>query len=172
MAKNHKCSNCGAKSAPILSNYRYTESGLGNVVLQNVHVAGCSLCGGEDVVIPHLERIHQAIAGALIESPARLTGAELRFLRKHLGKSGEQLAKYLHTDKTKISKWEQGVDPIGPSTDRLIRMLVAALDPELAPQSARIAEHLREISDKPLQTELHIDAETLRASYLPVRDAA
>jgi putative transcriptional regulator len=163
----HECTNCGRPVTPERRNYRYTESGLSNVVLQGLEVADCPACGHSDVAIPRLAKVHRAIALALANSPVRLTGEQLRFLRKHIGHSGEQLAKYLHTDKTKISKWERGEDPIGPSNDRLVRLLVAALDKDLSSNVTSIAAHLPEISDGSAKDwELHIDVEHLTASFV------
>jgi putative zinc finger/helix-turn-helix YgiT family protein len=169
----HECTNCGRPVTPERRNYPYTESGLSNVVLQGVEVAECPACGHYEVTIPHLAKIHRAIALALAKSPVRLTGAQLRFLRKHVGYNGEQLAKYLHTDKTRISKWERGEDPIGPSNDRLVRLLVAALDKDLSGNVSSIAAHLPEISDESGKSrELHIDVECLTASFVSVLTTA
>lgn len=83
-AKFHECTNCGEMLRPQPGNHRYDESGLSNVVLQRVGIADCPKCGNSDVIIPHVIKIHQAIAAALANSPARLAGDQLRFLRKHL----------------------------------------------------------------------------------------
>jgi putative zinc finger/helix-turn-helix YgiT family protein len=171
--KTHRCTNCEETAIPERRNYRYMESGLSNVVLQGVEVADCPKCGNSDVIIPGMAKIHHAIAQALAISPARLTGEQLRFFRKHLGLSGDELGRYLHTDRTKISKWENDEDQIGPATDRLIRLLVASLDNELRPGVSAIAEHLPQISDRPGSLlELHVDVTTLRWSFLAVSKAA
>lgn len=132
-AKSHRCTNCGATVTPGRRSYCYIESGLPHVILEGIEVADCPECGNSDVTIPRVAKIHRAIAMALANSPARLTGPQLRFLRKHLDLSGDQLGRYLHTDRTKVSKWEKGKDRIGPSTDRLIRLLMASLHSELRP---------------------------------------
>ncbi len=169
----HECTNCGTAVTPALRNYRDRESGLPNVVLQGVEVADCPKCGNSDVMIPRLAKVHRAIAQALVNSPARLTGEQLRFLRKHLGLSGDQMGSYLHTDRTKISKWENGVDRIGPTMDRLIRLVAATLDSELLPGASAVAEHLPQISDKPGNLlELHVDVVTLRTAFSSVARAA
>jgi transcriptional regulator with XRE-family HTH domain len=94
-------------------------------------------------------------------------------LRKYLGLSGEQLGSYLHTDKTKISKWERGEDPIGPAADRLVRLLATALDGELRPGISAVAEHLPQISDKPGEFwELHVDVVTLQTTFRAISKAA
>lgn len=168
------CMNCGAPMTIERRNHRYTESGLSNVVLHNVEVARCGACGSEDVILPAVERIHWAIARALIaENPARMTGEQLRFLRKHIGFSGEHLAKHLGTDKTKISKWERGEDPIGKSADRLVRLLVAELDEELKPVAAAVAGHFPLISDQSGSAfELRADVTTLQTGFLAIDQAA
>ena len=169
----HECTNCGEQVTPERRNYRYSESGMSNVILQGVEVADCPKCGNSDVCIPKIAKLHRAIAQALANSPARLTGEQLRFLRKHLGLSGEGLGRYLHTDKTKISKWESGEDPIGPPTDRLIRLLATALDSELRAGVSAVAGHLPQISDESGKIwELHVDVGTLRTSFLAVSKAA
>ncbi|MGH9666614.1 MAG: type II TA system antitoxin MqsA family protein [Bryobacteraceae bacterium] len=172
-ARIHGCTNCAGQVAPERRNYRYIESGLSNVILQNVEIADCPACGNSDVIIPRLAKIHRAIAQALATSPARLTGGQLRFLRTHLGLSGDQLGRYLHTDRTKISKWERGEDPIGPATDRLIRLLAAALDSDLRPGVTAIAEHLPLILDASGKDyELHVDTATLLTTFFAVSKAA
>jgi hypothetical protein len=66
-----------------------------------------------------------------------------------------------------------GEDPIGPTTDRLIRLLVAALDSELRPGVSAVAEHLPQILDKPGNAwELHVDVLTLQTSFVSVSKAA
>jgi putative zinc finger/helix-turn-helix YgiT family protein len=171
--KTHECTSCGEQVTPERRNYRYTESGLSNVILQGIEVADCPRCGTSDVIIPRMAKIHRAIAQALANSPARLTGEQLRFLRKYLGMSGDQLGRYLHTDRTKISKWETAEDRIGPASDRLVRLLAAALDSELRPGVSTIAEHLPEISDESGKVwELHVDAATLQTTFLSVSKAA
>ena len=172
-ARIHECTNCQEPVTPERRNYRYAESGLSNVILQGVEVADCPKCGTSDVIIPRMAKIHRAIAQALANSPARLTGEQLRFLRKHLGLSGEQFGRYLHTDRTKISKWERGEDQIGQATDRLVRLLAAALDSELRPSVTAVAEHLPEISDESGKVwELHVDVETLQTTFLSISRAA
>lgn len=168
-----ECTNCGNRVLSERRNYRYSESGIPNVVLQGLPVADCPACGNSDVSIPRMAMIHRAIARALANSPVRLTGSQLRFLRKHLGLSGDELGRYLHTDKTKISKWETEQDPIGPATDRLIRLLVVALDEQLRPEVAAVAQYLPQIQDKSgNDCELHLDVETLRYSFSAVSKAA
>lgn len=161
------CPICGATQNSVTGEYPYLESGLDNVVLEGVTFLDCPGCGQQEVVLPRLARIHEAIARALTNSPGRLSGQQLRFLRLHLGLTGDQLGSYLHADRTEISRCECGEDPIGPAMDRLLRLLAAALDPELHAAASRIAEHLPSISDENGQNwDLHIDAATLTWTFV------
>ena len=72
-----------------------------------------------------------------------------------------------------MSKWERGEDRIGPASDRLVRLLAAALDRELRSGILGVAEHLPDISDEPGDAwELHVDAKSLSATFSPVPRAA
>ncbi len=102
-----------------------------------------------------------------------MTGEEMRFLRSHIGWSGERLGQYLHTDRTKVSKWERGEDQIGPSTDRLMRLLITVLDEQLLPSAPMVGQHLREITDERGELQqIYIDVKSGEASYLKVSAAA
>lgn len=105
--------------------YLYTESGLPNVTLVGVEVRRCPSCGHHEVVLPRIEELHRTIALAVIRKRSRLTGAEVRYLRKYLGWSGVDFAHHIGVDPSTVSNWENDKDPIGPSSDRLLRLMVA-----------------------------------------------
>jgi DNA-binding transcriptional regulator YiaG len=65
----------------------------------------------------------------VIHKPARLSGAEVRYLRKSLGWSGEDFAKHMGVDPSTVSKWENEKEPIGTSSDRLLRLMIARETP-------------------------------------------
>jgi DNA-binding transcriptional regulator YiaG len=92
-------------------------------------VERCPKCQAFEVLLPNLEGLHQAIARALVSKPARLAGAEVRFLRKVLGWSGADFAEHMGTSAETVSRWETGVAPIGPQADRLLRLMVLTRDP-------------------------------------------
>ena len=126
-----KCAQCGGvtktRREPA---YRYAESGLSNVVLINaVTTTSCSKCGEVYTGFHAIERLHKAIAAALIRKKGRLAPEEIRFLRKSLGWSGVDFARRMGTTKETVSRWESGKLPMGPQADRLLRMLVAKSTP-------------------------------------------
>ena len=171
--KAAECINCGAPAKSSPQSYRYQESGVPNLVLEGVTVGRCASCAESTVSIPRLTKVHAAIARALLTSPHRLSGAQFRFLRKQLGLSGEELGEYLHTDKTKVSKWEREEDPIGPSADRLMRLLAVSMSAgKLGPVSA-VAAYLPSISDEAGDSfDLHVDVNSLTFWFEPARKAA
>ena len=124
-------------------NYRYDASGLPGIVLHSVHVSRCAQCGAEEVTIPRIEELHRVIARALIEKPRRLAAPEIRYLRKYLGWSGTDFARYMGTARETVSRWETGSAQMGPAADRLLRVLVAGREPvmDYSPEAlARIEE--------------------------------
>jgi putative zinc finger/helix-turn-helix YgiT family protein len=124
MAK--KCRTCGkAELTSGTETYLYKESGLPNVALVGVEVRRCPSCGHHELVLPRVTELHQLLAQAVIHKKARLSGAEVRFLRKVLGWSGADFARHMGVDPSTVSNWENDKTPIGPSSDRLLRLMVA-----------------------------------------------
>lgn len=123
MAK--KCRTCGkGELASRTETHLYTESGLPNVVLVGVEVRRCPACGHQEVVLPRITELHRVIAHAVIHKRGRLSGTEVRYLRKYLGWSGVDFAKRMGVDASTVSNWETDKNPIGPSSDRLLRLMV------------------------------------------------
>ncbi len=120
-----KCQECGAPMKRRKENYRYDECGLKHVTLVGVDVTRCARCGNCEISLPRLEGLHRLLAKVLIEKSTRFTGDEVRFLRKSLGWSGSDFAKYMGVAVETVSRWENDVAPIGPQADRLLRFLVA-----------------------------------------------
>ena len=126
-----KCRDCGQEMQQIQESYPYTESGLDNVYLEGIPVYRCS---NDHVVarIPRPAALSDAIADAVLSKSSRLTGPEIRYLRKHLRLKAKEFAKQLGVDKTTYSRWEH--KGAGPHADKLIRATYAAhrKHPELA----------------------------------------
>jgi putative zinc finger/helix-turn-helix YgiT family protein len=110
-------------------NHKYAESGLPGITLRNLEVRRCPECGERLVVIPGLEGLHRAIAYAVIQKPARLTPAEVRFLRKWLGFSRTDLADHMGVAPETVSRWETGKAAVGGPAERALRLMVAVKSP-------------------------------------------
>jgi putative transcriptional regulator len=103
--------------------YHYTESGLDNVFLLNgyeIHKTPY----GEGVSIQNSEALHRAIGRWLVELPAPLRGAELRFLRLEMELSQKQLAALIGSTEQNVRRWEKAQQkPVPGPADRLLRAL-------------------------------------------------
>jgi putative zinc finger/helix-turn-helix YgiT family protein len=134
-------------------NIRYTAGGLPQVILGNITVGRCPECGYEEVVLPHIEDLHTALATALAQKPARLAGPEIRFLRTYLGWSAADFAQYMGTTRETVSRWESEKKPIGAQADRLLRLLIV----HLAPVEDYSTESLVGISNSAEATEVRVN---------------
>lgn len=100
--------------------YHYTESGLSNVWLKNGYVIKKTPYG-EGVSIQDVEGLHKLI-GTLISQRPKLTGKELRFLRKEMELSQRALGEVLGTSEQNISLWERRGN-VPKVSDRLIKLI-------------------------------------------------
>jgi DNA-binding transcriptional regulator YiaG len=100
--------------------YHYTESGLQNVWLKNGYVIH-NTPYGKGVSIHDVAGLHKVIGHALARQP-KLTGAQLRFLRKEMGMSQSALAALIGTSEQNVSLWERR-GQIPKTSDRLIKVL-------------------------------------------------
>ena len=99
--------------------YHYIESGLKNIWLTNGFTVKKTPYG-EAVSIQDVEGLHRLI-GSIIAKRPKLTGPELRFLRKELGLSQKGLADFVGTSEQTVSLWERrGAVP--KAADRLIKL--------------------------------------------------
>ena len=166
-----KCSNCAADCSVEKGEFLFLEFGL-PLLLQEIQVVRCSECGEEDPIIPNLNGLMKSVALHVLSAERRLTGLEIRFLRKYIGLSSKQFAKKLGCDHTNLSKYENDKLTISPSKDRLIRMITIALGDGLL-EHLRV-EDLRELvghfeemgKAAPLiQPQLLIDPDTMSCQY-------
>ena len=103
-----------------------------------------------------IEDLHRAIAGAIVAKRPRLTPAEIRFLRKLLGWSGTDFAERVGVAPETVSRWETGAAPMGPTADRLLRLMVAFEKPV----EAYSLDALKEVAqDEPVPLRLGMRAD-------------
>lgn len=104
--------------------YKYDDAGLGNVWLANGYTVRKTRYG-KAVAIENVDGLTRAICRALASKPGRLTGAEFRYLRLHLGLSQKALGKAFGNTEQAIALWEKkGRIPLW--ADKHLRLLVIA----------------------------------------------
>lgn len=136
-----KCPECNEAEMRVTHrDHAYAESGLPNVVLVGLEFHTCPRCGEEERVMPRLAQLHRLIAERVAEKEARLTGAEIRFLRKHLGWSGEDFAGVMGVRPETVSRWENEKEAMGPAAERLLRLMALREKPVESYPNERLAD--------------------------------
>jgi putative zinc finger/helix-turn-helix YgiT family protein len=163
--KTTECSNCGAVARVVRSNYHMKELGL-NVILKGAEIVRCKECGNEDPILHRMDDLIRAVALAVVRKPYRLTGEEVRFVRKYLHLTGQEFAKLLKVDNSTLSKWEHGEDPVGPQSDLLIRFFGATMGEGLRDCIGSVVAQMDAIrAGRPRQAAIEISAETMDFRY-------
>jgi putative zinc finger/helix-turn-helix YgiT family protein len=161
------CMECGSEAATRKGTYRFRESGLDTVVLKEIEIVRCPACGDEIPIIPNLDGLLRTLAMAIVTSKLPLTGPEVRYLRKYLAMSGDQFARMLHTDKSTLSKWENGAVNIGSKSDLLIRAVVLHLGRGLRDEAEQVVRGFGQIDEESTKPphRIEVDSETLEYAY-------
>jgi putative zinc finger/helix-turn-helix YgiT family protein len=161
-----KCLKCGSQLIPKeVSRYHYTESGLDNVYLTAVQVRRCPKCKTLMPEIPNLLYVQLCIALYVIEKPGRLSGKEVRFLRKNLAMKSKEFADKLGYTAQTFSRIEQGKAVIGPQGDRLVRLwFLAQKSAELSRfrSPVDVLQHFHRVADMAApDTPINIDTSSV-----------
>ena len=138
--------------------YRYTESGLTNVWLANGFTLRKTKYGG-GVSIHDVDGLHRALAQALANK-SRLTGTEVRFLRKEMGLSQRGLGQLLGVTDQAVALWERK-GRLPKTADRLLRLIYVEHDKGNAPIRATI----QRINDMDSQDQEQIIAEEAKGGW-------
>jgi DNA-binding transcriptional regulator YiaG len=88
------------------------------------------------IAVPDAEELAAAVALALSFMPVRLSGPEVRFIRRVLGMTGQELAAAVEMDPATLSRWENGKQDVGGWADKAIRMAAVLRLQDHAPGSS------------------------------------
>lgn len=160
----YKCSECGQLTSMKIASYKYEESGLDNIFLENTPVYQCA-CGASFASIFQVGKLNDLIAEQLIQKPNLLTGAEIRFLRKNMYWPSNVFAKQLGVGKTTFSKWENNIQRHSDGYDRLIRLVYIDIKGTRKSVAARVIEMLSEIKLSEAESAAIIIAERTDKDY-------
>lgn len=131
------CDKCGSDKVAtrIVPEYRTDALGLPNVTLSDiVEELYCRTCDERlGISYPNLDQIVAALALARAQNPQRFTGIEVRFVRKALRWTTRELATRLGVREETVSRWEHDREPMGPSNEKLLRLMAVELLAESAP---------------------------------------
>lgn len=102
--------------------YKLSGSGLPNIYLCDGYDVSVDEDGDEVVSYMDLDGLYAAIGKAIALKAARLTGAEVRFLRKRLNWSQAQLGALGDKSSQAAAKWEKGELPVPVAEANLLRL--------------------------------------------------
>jgi len=136
--------DAGFQESKMKKGYHYTESGLTNVWLANGFTVRKTKYG-EGVSIRDADGLHRALARALADRP-RLTGTEVRYLRKEMGLSQRGLGELLGVTDQAVALWERK-GRLPKTADRLLRLIYVEHDKGNAPIRATI-QRINEMDSK------------------------
>jgi DNA-binding transcriptional regulator YiaG len=129
---------------PLAEPYHFKASGLPDVYLRSGVKIERDADYGDLVAIDRLPNLVMAIAFTLARKPEKLTGGEMRFLRKRIGATQAELGRELWVSEQTVANYEKGKTDAGPA-DRALRFLLRAHvadDATLAEELRREAETL------------------------------
>ena len=119
-----KCFQCNSELKIIKNRpYLYTECGLPDVTLIGITQYQCEDCGESYVDIPMIEQLHLVIGKLVSCKKERLTGDEIRFLRKELHMKAKDFADMISITAEHMSRLERGEKNISSTLDKLIRSI-------------------------------------------------
>lgn len=136
-----KCYECGkAEMVALRGVHHYDVARLPYpVILVGVPIERCPACGEETVTIPDAGGLHRLLALSIAEADRPILPQEVRFLRKLLDKSADDMASLMGVDAKTLSRWENGKQKVGKVAERLLRLLIHH---KLAPEAATFAEEV------------------------------
>jgi DNA-binding transcriptional regulator YiaG len=165
--KTEICNTCGGAATVTRRDYITRDLGI-PVKFQNIELIECPDCGSVEPVIPNMNGLMLTLATAIVCSPQKLDGEEVRFLRKYVGKSAIEFSCFLHVDSTHLSKIENDRTEIGSRLDKLVRLLAANMNRELMEKSMeRLMKMMPDIKDSITDegVEIEINPETMSCQY-------
>lgn len=121
-----KCKN-GMMERSVKPEHIEDMGGLVVKILNAVVVQRCSACHEEMIGIPDMPGLARAAALARAQSPERLSGKEVRFIRRALDMSQKEFAEKMDLSAEYVSRWENDHKGIGGASEKLVRHNVCAL---------------------------------------------
>ncbi len=149
------CAICGGNISEIKDKvYDYKSAGI-PVLLYGLTQYRCDACNETFVSIPEIEKLHLILSERLCCKSDRLSGSEIRFLRKELKLKAVDFAKILGITAEYLSRLERNKKHTSESLDKFIRAVYILEQSEYYEQvmSRDILSTLKDVSGEPVLNE-------------------
>ena len=121
-----------------------------------------TLPDGTKIPAPNMKKLQLAAFKALAEKPSKLTGDEVRFVRKHLRMTQVDFAKWLNmSNHSVVSQWEGRAEHLSGmdyNTEVLLRLQMDGAISKKATVSLKKLEKLRDLSSQEGSVTLRLGA--------------
>jgi transcriptional regulator with XRE-family HTH domain len=125
--------------ATVENPFHFVDSGLDNVYL--IGIRYFQEPDGRIVAeIPAVKQLMQLIAYDLVTSPIDLTGKQVKFLRKRLGKKATEFCQYIGVEPETLSRMENEKQQISVQVQKLVRLAYCLLSDE-----RKLADRARDV---------------------------
>lgn len=123
------CGECGGRrmKETVLPEF---ETDLGGVTVRLMHAViqeKCEDCGEWTIEIPDLPGLIRATALARAMLPFKLSGKDVKFMRKALDMTGKDFADAMELTPETVSRWENNERGIGGYSEKLLRHNICSL---------------------------------------------
>jgi putative zinc finger/helix-turn-helix YgiT family protein len=147
-----KCAICGGAVSEIRNEvYKYKTAGI-PVLLYGITQYRCNACEETFASIPEVEKLHLLLAEKLCCKSDRLSGDEIRFLRKELKLKSVDFAKILGITPAYLSRLEGDSRKTSEALDKFIRTVYILEQSEFYKQVMHrgILSTLKDVSVEPV----------------------
>ena len=111
---------------------------------------------GEKVpVVPDIQGLEAAIAVARVTVPEKLSGKEIRFLRKAICKKASELARFLDVTPETFSRWENDREVMSTNAERVFRLRILNSLRGSAPGVKAKVDTVLEMKISPFRATIH-----------------
>jgi DNA-binding transcriptional regulator YiaG len=111
---------------------------------------------GEKVpVVPDIQGLEAAVAVARVTVPDKLSGREIRFLRKAMCKKAAELARFLDVTPETFSRWENDREVMSTNAERVFRLRILNSLRSCAPGVKAKVDAVLEMKISPFRVSVH-----------------